>query len=515
MKLTYISHACLQFEHDNIQVLTDPWFNGPAYLNQWFVFPKPINTDLTSQITHIILTHGHEDHLHIPTLKLMNKNVKIYFPYTWLSGTVKRLQLIGFTDIEEIPSFKKIKLSENFSFTFIINGLDAFVIYEYDNKVVINLNDALNASHWSFVEIFTKMIRKNWKTVDLLICGLGGASYFPNTVHAPKKDDKEIAILREQFLAHKFCEIMHEINPLYVMPFVPGFALLEKDKLWINKIRFPRSELQEYYRTHFEKPFPTVFIYPFPGDYVDDGVWYKISPYHQLAINDNLGHLVEEHYKKEIEELNTFQNIPAQLIYTFAEELNNILPLSRSGISEDLLEQVNFVIQLKDIEEQIFIHCFYEGGKLFTKVTNEIPPDANLKITTHSWKLDYALKELWGGDVFFIGYGADIYILDEKCLEDNIDIVSIRLLSRFPAASSVMKEEPIRAFKYLTGNTVFAKLAIKQKFYTRGNPNKLPYNERSHWVNKGKCDVCRLCDIPLLSDEFGEKISSEKNLFQA
>ncbi len=98
-------------------------------------------------------------------------------------------------------------------------------------------------------------------------------------------------------------------------------------------------------------------------------------------------------------------------------------------------------------------------------------------------------------------------MLNEKCLIDNIDIVSIRLLSRFPAASHNMKREPLRAFKYLYTNPAYAKLAVKQKIYTKGNPNKLPYNERSHWVNKGKCDVCRLCDIPLLSDDFGEKIN--------
>src|SRR5205823_4273528 len=103
-----------------------------------------------------------------------------------------------------------------------------------------------------------------------------------------------------------------------------------------------------------------------------------------------------------------------------------------------------------------------------------IPSNANLRITTHTWKLEHSIKELWGGDVFFIGYGADIYVLDDKCLVDNIDIVSIRLLSRFPAASRTMRLEPLRAFKFLSTNRAFAALAIKQKIATRGNPNKLP-----------------------------------------
>ncbi len=93
MKLTYVSHACLLMEHESACVVTDPWFNGPAYLNQWHVFPRPVSTNFTSEVTHIILTHGHEDHLHIPTLKLMNKNANVYFPYTWSAGT-KQLDIV-------------------------------------------------------------------------------------------------------------------------------------------------------------------------------------------------------------------------------------------------------------------------------------------------------------------------------------------------------------------------------------------------------------------------------------
>jgi hypothetical protein len=166
------------------------------------------------------------------------------------------------------------------------------------------------------------------------------------------------------------------------------------------------------------------------------------------------------------------------------------------------LKQVNFGICFNDIKEDIFIHCYYTSRGLKAEAVLEWPANANLKITTQTFKLDYAIKEEWGGDVFFIGYGADIDILDQKCLKDNLDIVSIRLLSRFPAASYNMMREPIRAAKYLLNNPDFATLAIKQKIVTRGNPNKLPYNERAHWINKSKCDVCKLCDIPLLSDEF-------------
>ena len=191
-----------------------------------------------------------------------------------------------------------------------------------------------------------------------------------------------------------------------------------------------------------------------------------------------------------------------EIVYELSEKLNSLLKVSNSGIAKELLKQVNFGIRFNNVKEDIFIHCYYTLEGLKAEAVDEWPKEANLKITTHTFKLDYAIKEEWGGDVFFIGYGADIDILDQKCLKDNLDIVSIRLLSRFPAASYHMIREPLRAAKYFINNHDFARLAIKQKIITRGNPNKLPYNERAHWINKSKCDVCKLCDIPLLSDEF-------------
>jgi hypothetical protein len=205
---------------------------------------------------------------------------------------------------------------------------------------------------------------------------------------------------------------------------------------------------------------------------------------------------------------NNFEIQPSSVVHELQNQLQAIIPVSRSGIAKELLQQINFVISLKDVQEALFIHCYFENDELTTKLVSEIPTSSNLTIKTYSFRLKHALTELWGGDVFFIGYGADIYVTDESCLKDNIDIVSLRLLSRFPAASRTMVREPVRAARYLSTNRTYAYLAVKQKIQMRGNLNKLPYNERAHWINKGKCDVCRLCDIPLLSDDFGEQLSS-------
>lgn len=346
--------------------------------------------------------------MHIPTLELINKDAAVYFPYTWKNGTKEILQSIGFKNIKEVQSFREIKLSDNFSLTFIVNGLDALVVFENNGKVYVNLNDALNATHSAFIEIFTKMIRKRWKKVDLLVCGLGGASYFPNTVHSPNKDDYEIAVLREQFLAHKCCEIIKEINPVDIFPFVPGFALLEQDKQWINKMKFSRNKLEKYYRDFFDKNSTVNFWALLPGDNIENSLWNKTSPYHALAIDDNLSHLLTQEFANELANANKFERQTQNVANELQQDLQNILPVSSSGIAEELLKQINFVIELKDITEEIFIHCYFDNGELKTKVISKIPQNSNLIIKTYSFRLRQALNELSGGDVFYIGYGANL-----------------------------------------------------------------------------------------------------------
>ena len=73
MKIKYVSHACLFIETLDTKIIIDPWFNGPAYQQRWNVFPKPVDIDFIKEVDYIVITHGHEDHLHAETLKLFSR----------------------------------------------------------------------------------------------------------------------------------------------------------------------------------------------------------------------------------------------------------------------------------------------------------------------------------------------------------------------------------------------------------------------------------------------------------
>src|SRR6185295_3003982 len=141
MKLHYVSHASLMFETEHSCIVVDPWFNGPAYHNQWHVFPKPVNTGFTKKATHVILTHGHEDHLHLPTLELFDKNAEVYFPYMWKGDTIPAIKKLGFQSVIEAVSYRSYSLDADTTVTYLANGLDAIAVFEHKGKVFVDLND--------------------------------------------------------------------------------------------------------------------------------------------------------------------------------------------------------------------------------------------------------------------------------------------------------------------------------------------------------------------------------------
>src|SRR6266478_913475 len=227
MKITYISHATLVAEVGGLTIATDPWWVSPAYARQWNVFPRPINPELVDRASIVLISHAHQDHLHEPTLRSLRPDKTIYYPYYWYEGTPAWLSQMGFKAVIEADSGRRYSLGSACSVTFLVNGQDSLIVLEAAGQVLVNVNDALHSSDPTTIEIFTGKLRARWPTIDMVFCGFGGASYFPNVFHAPGKDDASIGRLREEFFAMNFCRIIAALQPTVAVPFAADFVLLD------------------------------------------------------------------------------------------------------------------------------------------------------------------------------------------------------------------------------------------------------------------------------------------------
>jgi hypothetical protein len=354
--------------------------------------------------------------------------------------------------------------------------------------------------------MFLREIKKRWPCIDYLFSGWSGAGYFPNTVHYKNKDDREIGKLREQYFANNFCRFVKFLEPRRAIPFAPGFALLAHDKRWINEIKFPRTKAEQYYRENFDADSNVEFCIMQPGDYFEDEKLNLPSPGYCETRNDSLYNDIDTVFEKEIIDFNNEQSADEKTAAALQERMEKILNYNSSLYSKIVLDDANFAVILTDVKGNNCFNADRLNGSFV--VTRSSTPFAGrkLNITTTSRLLNFSFEREWGADVMTIGYGIDVEVFEELTLEKNLDIVCVRLLSLYPKATDNLIKQPFRSVKWLVTNPIMSALAIKQKLSLRAAVNKYPYNERDHWISYSKCDLCKVCNMPLLSKEFAEQL---------
>ena len=80
LRITYIGHATLLLEFDDVRILTDPNFD--AKLGRFLPRVTPPGMEIAELpcIDAILLTHAHADHLSFPSLRALPSDIPIYAP---------------------------------------------------------------------------------------------------------------------------------------------------------------------------------------------------------------------------------------------------------------------------------------------------------------------------------------------------------------------------------------------------------------------------------------------------
>ncbi|MGB8508756.1 MAG: MBL fold metallo-hydrolase [Pyrinomonadaceae bacterium] len=515
IKIEYICHACLLIDTGDLKIVTDPWFHGPAYCGQWNVFPKPVNLDALDAADCLLLSHGHEDHLHEPSLRRIRKSARVFYPFNWYGGTREYLRGMGFDEVREAVSGKTYRLTKDTSVTYLANNLDSIVVIESGGRVVVNVNDALHAYPAGVIDFFTSMLRRRWPSIDTVLCGFGGASYFPNTIHLEGKNDREIGALREQLFAHNFCRIVCQLAPRVAVPFAADFALLAPAQRWINEVRFPRAHLAEYYREHFGRPGePQPEIQEmYSGDVLENDELKTLSPYRrEFESQGSLDRLVDVQYKAEIEELSRATIINETDAEKLGDEIEANVRLRASLFDPATLAQLKFCVRVSDVNGRNCFNVAFDGnesafGDDVARVarTSEPATGSLLVIDTSSRILRYSFGSEWGGDTLTIGYGCEVHVFDRRAVEAKLDTICLRLLTRHPTARGHMKKEPIRAVRHLARNPLMRTWALDR---LKSTPVENKIYDQNLWLLRSKCDICQICDLPLIGDDFAAPSSS-------
>lgn len=498
MRVTYVNHACLLIELGSTRIATDPWFEGPAFSGQWNVFPKPVNTADVDEASVVLISHAHEDHLHEPTLRrICGQPKKLFFPFYWYGETIQWLRSLHLGEVVEARSGRTYPIDGPARVTFIgAPGQNSIIVVEGDGQVLVNINDALHSEPDFIIELYVERIRRRWPEIDMVFCGFGGASYYPNVLHSEDKDDRAIAKLREQLFVHKFCRIVCGLQPRVAVPFAADFVLLAPHQRWINEVRFPRTEIPAYFKEHFSDAARRTDVYPmYPGDQLADGVLETRSPYRRELRNGRLDHLVPVQYPKEISvfQRRTSSTVP---VGEWAGRLAAHCDSQAKFHSRTSLTELAFGLRLRDAADQWF-DIRWTGSNFAVAALDAPRPDWKTRIETTSGVLEMSIENDWGGDAVTVGYGCDINI--HSYTNAAKARLCVSLLTRYPRPEAYALRHPIRTADYLyqSAPMVISRLRniIRARLY---RPSEAEVMTSSHWLTGNTEAIRRECHLPLL-----------------
>ena len=449
MIITYVSHACLYVETSDTTLVFDPWVDGPAYLAQWNVFPPPTDWAHAKEAAVIVISHGHEDHLHPPTLANLSKNKTLLYPYYWYGDTIRYLREFQFDKTIEAIAGRRYALGARAFITAIVNGQDSILVLEADGQVIVNVNDALHSSDARLIELYTSILKKRWPKIDVVFCGFSGASYFPNVFHCPGKDDAAVAKLREELYAYNFCRIVGRLAPDIAVPFAADFVLLDPKQRWINDTRFPREQIGRYYSRDFSGSGRSEIVVMYPGDRLVDKQLHAASPYRAKRRSETRDGLVRAQYPATS---SVFTRPPKTEVpqHGMAAMLQEHIDKEARHYRSGAIDRLHFALHLRDLESQRWFNVRFDGRK--ARVIASAAPDdeAAIRIETVSAVVLNSMTSDWGGDALVIGYGCEVEILNP--VQASRARTCVELLTHYPRPRTYAPRHPWRAFRYALGS---------------------------------------------------------------
>ncbi|HRH40339.1 MAG TPA: MBL fold metallo-hydrolase [Pyrinomonadaceae bacterium] len=493
MNIEYVCHACLVIETEDLRIATDPWFSGSANCNQWFIFPKPVNVNKLNNLDAIFISHGHEDHLHENSLRLLPKTAKVFYPYSFFGGAKEYIENLGFAEVKEAIAFRKYQVSEQTAVTFMLNSHDSIIVIESGGKVLVNINDALHSSPQKVIDFYITEIKKRWQKIDYVFSGCSGSSYFPNTMHLNGKNDFEIGQTREQLFVHNFCYIVKSLKPKIAVPFAADFVLLDDDQRWINDLRYSSAEIAEYYQKYFAETDGEPKIIPMlSGDRLENLELKPLSPYRSKLQNGELNHLIEHQYATEIKQKQQRKFLAETEAESLIEEIRINVEKRKTLYQFNQLKDLKFCLRINDIAENNFFYIAFANKKTKVWRSNAIEKDCLLTMKVNSEVLRYSIGSDWGADAISVGYGAEIHISDQKIADVELERVCMNLLACYPTFSDLTKT-PFRTLQFLLLNPPrFTTSIRKLKKYNHESEN---YDRRT-WLLNSATEIRKRYKLP-------------------
>lgn len=213
MKVTFVNHASVLFEHEETSLLTDPWWFGDAFNAGWqLLCETPLPTEALSEVDYIWYSHEHPDHFSPRVLTSIPKEdrsgVEVLYQQTRDGKVLSFCKAKGFAT-RELPRDTATRLNGGLIATCAgVPIYDSWLLLDIGGVRVLNLNDAPLHSPRKLEQFL-----RDHGPIDVLLTQFGYAGWRGNEDdHALRRSDAErkLAMMERQ---------IRHLRPKFTIPF--------------------------------------------------------------------------------------------------------------------------------------------------------------------------------------------------------------------------------------------------------------------------------------------------------
>lgn len=413
MKITFVGHASMLIEAHGISILSDPWWRGPCFGAQWWVYPAPA-TDALKNITpdYIYISHGHSDHLHQGTLKQFSRTAVILVAAS--SNMAGFIREMGFAVIEvgdEAIALGSGGVSCRIMPTY---ADDTLMAISDGREVCLNINDALHSAPAAVQETFATRLKELYPVIDYVFCGYGTASHFPNCYVIPGKNSAATAAHRQAYFNRQWARLINRLDPKFGFPFAADVVFLEEDLQWANEPIHNSERPTDAFRELFPESAVTVLDIA-PGYVMEHGVTHTAAMWKPLSID-----ALRCDMSEQIARANRYGNVSDEALGEVATLLQGVLDTHRDYLLS-YERNYRFFIRFRNSDAGILIEK--RGRQLdLTQLQTKSGdlPAFDVMYTTRLQYLRNSLAQRYGNEILFVGSGGIFEYADRESAARNL-----------------------------------------------------------------------------------------------
>lgn len=240
LKMTMVTHACIKVEGRFGALLCDPWFlNEPIYNFSTWKYPLASMPpeEVLAGVTHVYISHTHEDHFHIPSIDLLPRDVTVLMAdYGWHPGnraaTMERtIRLLGFTNIRVLRAWETLSLEPDLKVTLVPAAAskardweNTGLVIEHPSARILNMNDCPSDQ-----ALYEEMNRR-FDSFDIVLIQYAGVSIHPGRFRM-SQDAMAAAVASKRANFNEQKRAVEMLSIKNIVPFAGDFAWLD-DRLF-------------------------------------------------------------------------------------------------------------------------------------------------------------------------------------------------------------------------------------------------------------------------------------------